>query len=227
LPFKVLGVLTPKGISAGSGQDQDDVIFAPLTTVQKKLLGQEWLRWIMVSAVSRPGSFVAKQQIESLLRDRHKIRPGDPDDFIVRNLADIADAEAEQGSVMTILLTIVASIALLVGGIGIMNIMLVSVSERTREIGIRMAIGARQRDIRNQFLLEALLLSITGGVLGILTGFVAGYALTKGFGGFPFVFSPIAVALAFTVSAIVGISFGYYPAVHAAKLDPVIALRME
>jgi putative ABC transport system permease protein len=126
LPFKVVGVLTPKGTSPGSGQDQDDVIIAPLTTVQKKLLGQEWLRWIMASAVSRQASYVAQQQMVSLLRDRHKIRSGDPDDFVVRNMADIADAAAEQGMVITVP-TIVASIALLVGGIGIMNIMLVSV----------------------------------------------------------------------------------------------------
>ena len=124
--------------------------------MQKKLLGQEWLRWIMVSAVSRQASYVAQQQIESLLRDRHKIRSGDPDDFVVRNLADMADAAAEQGTVMTVLLTIVASIALLVGGIGIMNIMLVSVTERTREIGIRMAVGATEEDVRLQFLIEAL-----------------------------------------------------------------------
>ena len=151
----------------------------------------------------------------------------DPNDFQVFNGTQLVQTAQQSTAALTILLIGIAAISLFVGGIGIMNIMLVSVSERTREIGIRMAIGARQRDIRNQFLLEALLLSITGGVLGILTGFVAGYALTKGLGGFPFVFSPIAVALAFTVSAIVGISFGYYPAVHAAKLDPVIALRME
>jgi ABC-type antimicrobial peptide transport system permease subunit len=150
-----------------------------------------------------------------------------PNDFQVFNGNQLVQTAQQSTAALTILLIGIAAISLFVGGIGIMNIMLVSVSERTREIGIRMAIGARQRDIRNQFLLEALLLSITGGVLGILTGFVAGYALTRGFGGFPFVFSPIAVALAFTVSAIVGISFGYYPAVHAAKLDPVIALRME
>jgi putative ABC transport system permease protein len=151
----------------------------------------------------------------------------DPNDFQVFNGNQLVQTAQQSTAALTALLIGIAAISLFVGGIGIMNIMLVSVSERTREIGIRMAIGARQRDIRNQFLLEALLLSITGGVLGILIGFVAGYALTKGLGGFPFVFSPIAVALAFTVSAIVGIGFGYYPAVHAAKLDPVIALRME
>ena len=151
----------------------------------------------------------------------------DPNDFQVFNGNQLVQTAQQSTAALTALLIGIAAISLFVGGIGIMNIMLVSVSERTREIGIRMAIGARQRDIRNQFLLEALLLSITGGVLGILIGFVAGYALAKGLGGFPFVFSPIAVALAFTVSAIVGISFGYYPAVHAAKLDPVIALRME
>src|SRR5215468_615680 len=179
LPFKVVGVLAPKGISAGSGQDQDDVIFAPLTTVQKKLLGQDWLRWIMVSASSRESSYVAQHQIESLLRDRHKIRPGDPDDFVVRNLADVADAEAEQGSVMTTLLTIVASVALLVGGIGIMNIMLVSVTERTREIGIRMAVGATEEDVRRQFMLEAIVLGLIGGALGILFGVASSFAVSN------------------------------------------------
>jgi len=170
LPFKVVGVLAPKGVSPGGGQDQDDVIFVPLTTVQKKLLGQNWIRWILVSAVSRDASYVAQRQIVSLLRDRHKIRAGDPDDFVVRNLADAADAAAEQGSVMTVLLMIVASIALLVGGIGIMNIMLVSVTERTREIGLRLAVGATEEDVRKQFLIEAMFLGLIGGAIGIAFG---------------------------------------------------------
>ena len=226
LPFKVVGVLAPKGISGGSGQDQDDVIFAPLTTVQKKLLGQEWLRWIMVSAVSRPGSFVAKQQIESLLRDRHKIRPGDPDDFIVRNLADIADAEAEQGSVMTILLTIVASIALLVGGIGIMNIMLVSVTERTREIGIRMAVGATEEAVRRQFLIEAVVLGLIGGAIGILFGVASSFAVSKLL-EWPILIPPYAIVAATLFAVAIAVFFGFYPARKASQLNPIEALRYE
>jgi putative ABC transport system permease protein len=226
LPFKVVGVLSPKGISAGSGQDQDDVIFAPLTTVQKKLLGQEWLRWIMVSAVSRQASYVAKNQIESLLRDRHKIRPGDPDDFVVRNLADVADAAAEQGTVMTILLTIVASVALLVGGIGIMNIMLVSVTERTREIGIRMAIGATEEDVRRQFLTEAIVLGLIGGAAGILFGVGSSFAVSQAL-EWPILISPYAIVASTLFAIAIAVFFGFYPAKKASQLNPIEALRYE
>ena len=226
LPFKVVGVLAPKGISAGSNQDQDDVIFAPLTTVQKKLLGQEWLRWIMVSATSRDSSYVAQQQIVSLLRDRHKIRPGDPDDFVVRNLADVADAEAEQGSVMTTLLTIVASVALLVGGIGIMNIMLVSVTERTREIGIRMAVGATEEDVRRQFLLDAIVLGLIGGAIGILFG-VAGSFAVSNLLEWPILIPPFAIVLSTLFAIAIAVFFGFYPARKASQLNPIEALRYE
>jgi putative ABC transport system permease protein len=226
LPFKVVGVLAPKGISAGSGQDQDDVIIAPLTTVQKKLLGQDWLRWIMVSAVSRPASYVAQHQIEGLLRDRHKIRPGDPDDFVVRNLADVADAAAEQGTVMTILLTIVASVALLVGGIGIMNIMLVSVTERTREIGIRMAIGATEEAVRWQFLTEAIVLGLIGGVAGILFGIASSLAVSKLL-EWPILIPLYAIAASTAVAIGIAVFFGLYPARKAAQLNPIEALRYE
>jgi putative ABC transport system permease protein len=226
LPFKVVGVLAPKGISAGSGQDQDDAIFAPLTTVQKKLLGQEWLRWIMVSAVSREGSFVAKHQIESLLRDRHKIKAGDPDDFIVRNLADVADAEAEQGAVMTILLTIVASIALLVGGIGIMNIMLVSVTERTREIGIRMAVGATEEDVRRQFLIEAVVLGMIGGSVGILFCVASSFAVSNLL-EWPILIPPYAILASTLFAVAIAVFFGFYPARKASQLNPIEALRYE
>src|SRR6266496_4580660 len=139
LPFKVVGLLQPKGTSAAGGQDQDDVIFVPITTLQKKITGQPWLRWIVVSAVSQPVSYTAQQQITSLLRDRHRIRPGQDDDFFVRNLADVADVADQNARLFTILVASIASISLIVGGIGVMNIMLVSVTERTREIGIRMA----------------------------------------------------------------------------------------
>jgi len=226
LPFKVVGVLAPKGISAGTGQDQDDVIFAPLTTVQKKLLGQEWLRWIMVSAASRQASYVAQRQIEGLLRDRHKIRPGDPNDFVVRNLADVADAAAEQGRVMTILLTIVASVALLVGGIGIMNIMLVSVTERTREIGVRMAIGATEDDVRRQFLMEAIILGLIGGVAGILFGVASSFAVSHLL-EWPILIPPYAVVASTVFAAAIALFFGFYPARKASQLNPIEALRYE
>jgi putative ABC transport system permease protein len=226
LPFKVVGVLTPKGTSPGSGQDQDDVIFAPLTTVQKKLLGQEWLRWIMVSAVSRQASYVAQHQMESLLRDRHKIRSGDPDDFVVRNLADLADAAAEQGTVMTILLTIVAGVALLVGGIGIMNIMLVSVTERTREIGIRMAVGATEEDVRRQFLIEAMVLGLIGGILGIIFGIASSFAVSHTL-EWPILIPPYAIAVSTVFSIAIAMFFGFYPARKAAQLNPIEALRYE
>jgi putative ABC transport system permease protein len=226
LPFKVVGVLAPKGTSPGSGQDQDDVIFAPLTTVQKKLLGQEWLRWIMVSAVSRQASYVAQHQMESLLRDRHRIRAGDPDDFVVRNLADLADAAAAQGAVMTILLTIVASVALLVGGIGIMNIMLVSVTERTREIGIRMAVGATEGDVRRQFLIEAMVLGLIGGTLGILFGMASSLAVSQTL-QWPILIPPYAIVVSTVFSVAIAMFFGFYPANKAAQLNPIEALRYE
>jgi len=223
---QVVGALAPKGISAGSNQDQDDVIIAPLTTVQKKLLGQEWLRWIMVSATSRGSSYVAQKQIVSLLRDRHKIRPDDPNDFVVRNLADIADAEAEQGSVMTTLLTIVASVALLVGGIGIMNIMLVSVTERTREIGIRMAVGATEEDVRRQFLLEAIVLGLFGGAVGILFGVASSFAVSNLL-QWPILIPPFAIVLSTLFAIATAVFFGFYPARKASQLNPIEALRYE
>ena len=226
LPFKVVGVLTPKGTSAGSNQDQDDVIIAPLTTVQKKLLGQEWLRWIMVSAVSRQASYVAQRQIESLLRDRHKIRSGDPDDFVVRNLADMADAAAEQGTVMTVLLTIVASIALLVGGIGIMNIMLVSVTERTREIGIRMAVGATEEDVKLQFLIEALVLGLIGGTIGVIFGLASSLAVSRGL-NWPVRIPAYSIAISTLFAITIALFFGFYPARQASRLNPIEALRYE
>jgi putative ABC transport system permease protein len=226
LPFKVVGVLAPKGTSPGSNQDQDDVIVAPLTTVQKKLLGREWLRWIMVSAISRQASYVAQQQIEGLLRDRHKIRPADPDDFAVRNLADVADVAAEQGNVMTVLLTIVACIALLVGGIGIMNIMLVSVTERTREIGVRMAVGASEGDVKLQFLTEALVLGIIGAAIGIVFGIASSLAVSQGL-GWPIRIPAYAIAVSTLFAVAIALFFGFYPARRASQLNPIEALRYE
>jgi len=226
LPFKVVGVLTAKGTSAAMGQDQDDIIVVPITTLQKKITGQDWLRWIMVSAVSRDASYTAQQQITSLLRDRHRIRPGQDDDFMVRNLADVADLADQQARLFTVLLASIASISLIVGGIGIMNIMLVSVTERTREIGIRMAIGATEGDVQQQFLIEAVVLSLAGGAVGIMSGVGASYLITQTL-GWPVLVSPMAIVAAVVFSMAVGIFFGFYPARKAARMDPIEALRYE
>jgi putative ABC transport system permease protein len=226
LPFKVVGVLVPKGTSAAMGQDQDDIILVPITTLQKKITGQNWLRWIMVSAVSREASYTAQQQITSLLRDRHRIRPGQDDDFMVRNLADVADLADQQARLFTVLLASIASISLIVGGIGIMNIMLVSVTERTREIGIRMAIGATEGDVQQQFLIEAVVLSLVGGAVGITSGVGASYLITQTL-GWPVLVSPMAIVAAVVFSTAVGIFFGFYPARKAARMDPIEALRYE
>jgi putative ABC transport system permease protein len=226
LPFKVVGVLTAKGQSAAMGDDQDDTIIIPITTLQKKITGQSWLRYISVSAKSKASSYAAQQQIQALLHDRHKIRPGQDDDFGVRNLADLAGAADEAGAVLTLLLAIVASISLLVGGIGIMNIMLVSVTERTREIGIRMAIGATESDVHRQFLIEAVTLSFIGGAIGILLGLVTTFLIPRVLGWAVSV-SMIALVVAVVFSIMVGIFFGFYPARKAARLNPIEALRYE
>ena len=226
LPFKVVGLLTAKGTSAAMGQDQDDIILVPITTLQKKITGQNWLRWIMVSAVSQQASYTAQQQITALLRDRHRIRSGQDDDFFVRNLADIADLADQNARLFTILVASIASISLIVGGIGVMNIMLVSVTERTREIGIRMAIGATEGDVQQQFLIEAVVLSLFGGAVGIVTGMGASFLITQLF-GWPVLVSPMAIVAAVVFSMAVGIFFGFYPARTAARLDPIEALRYE
>ena len=225
LPFKVTGVLTPKGQSAAMGDDQDDTIIIPITTLQKKITGQRWLRYISVSAKSKAASFAAQQQITALLRDRHKIRPGQDDDFGVRNLADLASAADEAGSVLTLLLAIVAGISLLIGGIGIMNIMLVSVTERTREIGIRLAIGATEGDVHRQFLIEAVTLSFIGGAIGILVGLLSTFVIQ--WAGWPVSVSKITLVIATVFSIGVGVFFGFYPARKAARLNPIEALRYE
>jgi putative ABC transport system permease protein len=226
LSFHVVGLLGPKGQSSGMGDDQDDVIFVPITTLQKKITGQSWLRFIFVSAKSKEQTYAAQQQIAVLLRDRHKIQAGQGDDFTVRNLADIAAAADESGLVMTLLLSSIAGVSLLVGGIGIMNIMLVSVTERTREIGIRMAIGATENDVQRQFLMEAVTLSIIGGSVGIILGVIVSVLIPYVFGSAVSV-SLLAVASAALFSAAVGVFFGYYPARKAARLDPIEALRYE
>jgi putative ABC transport system permease protein len=226
LPFMVVGVLVAKGQSPAMSEDQDDMVIVPLTTLQKKITGQTWLRFVMVSAKSRSASYAAQQQIESLLRDRHRIRPDQPNDFTVRNLADMADLASEASKVMTGLLASIAGVSLLVGGIGIMNIMLVSVKERTREIGIRLAIGATEGDVQRQFLTEAVVMSLIGGAVGILVG-VGSSLVIASTAGWPILVSGAAIAGAAAVSMAIGIFFGYYPAQKAARLDPIEALRHE
>ena len=224
-PFRVIGVLSPKGQSA-FGDDQDDRIFVPYTTLQKKMSGQDWLQFVSCTAISQPASVAAQPQIESLLRERHRIRPGQEDDFAVRTQSEVAELAEQTSRVMTLLLGSIASISLLVGGIGIMNIMLVSVTVRTREIGIRMAIGATETDIERQFLVEAVTLAALGGVVGIVLG-TAVCGLISSFLGWPVFISPQAVVVAAVFSAAVGVFFGYYPAHKAAQLDPIEALRYE
>jgi putative ABC transport system permease protein len=225
LPFQVVGVLTAKGQS-GMGADQDDGVYVPITTLQKKITGQNWLQYIMFSAVSQPASYAAQTQITSLLRDRHKIRSGEDDDFQVRNLADVAEIADQQSQVMTLLLASIAGVSLIVGGIGIMNIMLVSVTERTREIGIRVAIGATEQDVQRQFLSESVVLSLIGGATGILFGVGASLIITKLL-GWAILISPMAILAAVIFSMAVGVFFGYYPARKASRLDPIEALRFE
>jgi len=228
IPFKVLGVFKSKGESGGFF-NRDDMIAIPYTTCMRRLAGVDYVNSIDISAVTSDRTAEAKSQIEALLRDRHKIMPGSDDDFNVRNMSDVAETAAESTQIMTILLGSIAGISLLVGGIGIMNIMLVSVTERIREIGIRMAVGARERDILLQFLAEAIVLSLLGGIVGIAFGYGASKLIGKIqiFSQFKTVVSLGSVLLAFLFSASVGIFFGFYPARKASKLDPIEALRYE
>ena len=225
LSFRVVGVMARKGQDQ-HGRDQDDIAFTPYSTVQNKITGSQRVQVAFVSAVSADATYTAQDQITELLRQRHKLGTNEPNDFTVRNMSDIAEAANETNSTMTLLLACIAGVSLLVGGIGIMNIMLVSVTERTREIGIRMAIGARSSAVRSQFLIESVVLSLMGGVIGILLGIVVSLAIPRML-GWPTLISTMAIIGSAVFSAMVGIFFGYYPARKAAALDPIEALRYE
>jgi len=230
VPFTVAGVLTPKGQSP-TGQDQDDVILLPISTATQKVLGAnkanaKAVGSLMVQA-SRAGTMdQAQQELTALLRERHRIQPGEDDDFTVRNLTEVYAAQESSAQVMSILLGAIASVSLIVGGIGIMNIMLVSVTERTREIGLRQAVGAKTRDILSQFLVEAVTLSLLGGIIGIVVGLTASLLISH-FAQWSTKVSLLSILLAFLFSALVGVFFGYYPARKAAYMDPIEALRYE
>ncbi len=224
-PFKVVGVMSSKGQGTG-GEDQDDAVYVPYTTVQKKLLGITHINGITISAVSATAVETVAKDVAALLRQRHHIFQGDTDDFMVRTLEEMAAVRTESTKTMGALLAAIAGVSLIVGGIGIMNIMLVSVTERTREIGLRISLGARGRDVLLQFLVEAIVLSLVGGVTGIALGVAASTTLTRVL-TWPTTISPEAVALAFACSALIGIFFGFYPARKAARLDPIEALRFE
>jgi putative ABC transport system permease protein len=225
LPFKVVGVLAAKGFSL-QGTDQDDMVIIPYTSAMKRFSKQTFLPFINVQAASADRMANAEQDIAGLLRDRHHITQGKDDDFTVRDQQEIAEAATATTRTMTFLLGAIAGVSLVVGGIGIMNIMLVSVTERTREIGIRMAVGAHGSDIRMQFLIEAVVLSLMGGTLGILLGIGSSQFLSR-LNHWPVLISTVAVVAAFLFSGAVGICFGYYPASKAAQLDPIDALRYE
>ena len=228
VPFNVVGVLAKKGQSP-MGQDYDDAIFLPVSTFQQKIQGglKNYLAGaIIVSATSAGTTDRAQRQIQALLRDRHRQQPGSDDDFSIRNLSELAAAQQEGTRTLTTLLAAIAAVSLLVGGIGIMNIMLVSVTERTREIGVRMAVGAKAGDIRSQFLVEALSLAVAGGLIGIALGMGLAWRLAASF-GWPVLFRPDVILVAVVFSGVIGVGFGLYPAHKASQLDPIQALRFE
>jgi putative ABC transport system permease protein len=232
VPFTVIGVLGEKGQASASGRDQDDVALVPLTAAQLRVLGarsqvsRRAVDFIMVKARSTETMAPVQQEIERLLRQRHEIPPDAEDDFQVREPAAAMEAQAAAARSVTLFLAAVASVSLVVGGISIMNIMLVSVTERTREIGLRQAVGARRRDIRNQFLIEAVMLCLLGGIAGIAAGIGAAVAIAE-LVGWPIFVSPLSIIVAFGFAGAVGVFFGFYPALQASRLDPIEALRFE
>ena len=225
MPFTVIGVLKSKGYNT-MGQDQDDVVLAPFTTVMKRILAVNYLSMIYASAVTEGQTQEAIDEISEILRTNHKLQEGKADNFNVRSQEELSSMMTSTTTSMTILLSCVAGISLIVGGIGIMNIMYVSVTERTKEIGLRMSVGARGLDILTQFLIEAVMISITGGLIGVLLGVGAAYSV-KFFAGWPIAIQPMSVILSFAVCSITGIFFGWYPAKKAANLDPIEAIRYE
>ncbi len=225
VPFTVVGVLVSRGQS-GFGQDQDDTVLVPYTSEMERLTGQTYVNLLMISATDAATLHQTQADITALLEQRHKIVTPAPDDFTTRNLQDIASAAAATASVMQMLLAGVAAVSLLVGGIGIMNIMLVSVTERTREIGLRMAVGARSRAILEQFLVESMVLATGGGLAGVLVGALVTLGIAT-FAHWPTIVSPVAVLASVGFSALVGVFFGYYPALKASRLNPIDALRFE
>ncbi len=225
IPFKIIGVLSKKGDNS-FGQDQDDIILTPVTTVQKRILATTYYQNIYASAIDEKSTSNASSEVEKVLRKSHRLKETDENDFTVRTQTELVNMLTSTSSILTILLTVIAGISLVVGGIGIMNIMYVSVTERTKEIGLRMAIGARGLDILIQFLIEAILISITGGIIGVVIGISATKLVTY-FMNWPTLISFSSIYISFLVCFVTGVFFGYYPALKASKLDPIEALRFE
>jgi len=225
IPFQVIGILEPKGQS-NFGQDQDDIILAPFTTVQKRITATNYLQSIYASATTEASSAAATTEISDAVRESHRLTSAETDDFQVRTQAELISTISATSSMLTVLLTAIAGISLFIGGIGIMNIMYVSVTERTREIGLRMSIGARGQDVLMQFLIEAILISITGGIIGVILG-VSSACLISYFLNWPILIAESSIIISFVVCAITGVFFGYYPAKKASNLDPIDALRYE
>ena len=225
VPFEVIGILEPKGVSY-TGIDEDDQIFIPIATALRRVFNITYLNNLYIQARDEPAMVPAARQVRELLRDRHRIRAGLPDDFTLQSQTEILEAAMETSETFSLLLGSIAGVSLFVGGIGILAMMVISVRERTMEIGVRRAVGARRRDILLQFVLEATTMSLAGGLIGTVTGVAGGFIVSRAT-GWPTAISPLAILLAFGVSAAIGIFFGAYPARRAARLDPIVALRSE